>query len=349
MRRSLAALFLAVLGGVDLSRAAESPLQSPWDSHSIALTDAPYTCPASPQIPRDLNIGSYYTDEHHSIVDPARKEAHDGISRPIHDLSNELARAADDFRSTGSRAAAQCVITLLEAAAHDRALAGSMLSGQAYYEQAWALSSWAITYLKVRGNGMDAPEQTKSIAKWLKNLAESVRANYDRKLQNPHSGRPNNLYYWAGLAVSAAGVVCNDRGLFKWGMDAYKHGVSTITSDGVLPAEMQRAARALHYHLFAVGPLIFLAEFGEANGLDLYAEKNYAIKRLVARCISGLQDHSYFEAQTGKPQDIPDTIQGDLIGWAKPYVRRFPDPQISMLLEKAPRISYSTWGGLPPD
>ena len=346
----LAAVFLFVfLMTSARSYAADSPLHSPWDSHAVTLTDQPYTCSAPAPLPRDLQIGSYYTDSHHSIIDPARKEEHDAIQKPITDFGRELAKAADDYRSTGSRTAAQCVIGLLEGAARLGVLAGKMMSSQAYYEQGWALSSWSIAYLKVRGSGLASSQQTKAITSWFKDLAEDNRDYYERKRGNPHSDAHNNHLYWAGLAISATGVACNDRKLFNWGTDAYKEGVGKITSEGTLPAEMERASRALHYHLYALAPLIILAEFGEANGLDLYAEKNFAIKRLVARCIAGLQDPNFFAERTGTPQERPDKIVGADIGWAKPYVRRFPDPQISALLEKAEWISYTTWGGLPPD
>ena len=331
------------------TRAAGSPLQSPWDSHPVSLTDAPFTCVAPPPLPRDLQIGGYYTDSHNSVINPEQKDEHDRIQKPITDFGRELAKAADNYRSTGSRTAAKCVIGLLEGAARLGVLTGKMMSSQAYYEQGWALSSWSIAYLKVRGSGLASPEQTKRITSWFKDLAEDNRDYYESKRGNPHSDAHNNHLYWAGLAISAAGVACDHRKLFNWGMDAYKEGVSKITAEGTLPAEMERASRALHYHLYALGPLIILAEFGEANGLDLYAEKNYAIKRLVARCVSGLQDPSYFVEHTGKPQDMPETIEGEEIGWAKPYARRFPDPEISALLEKARWLNYTTWGGLPPD
>jgi poly(beta-D-mannuronate) lyase len=132
-------------------------------------------------------------------------------------------------------------------------------------------------------------------------------------------------------------------------MDAYRDGVRQITPEGTLPLEMNRAARALHYHLYALAPLVMIAEFGEANGLDLYSERGFAIKRLVARCIAGLQDHSYFAQHTGQQQDMPDTITGFEIGWAVPYARRFPDPQISSLLAQAKSTGYTTWGGVPPE
>jgi hypothetical protein len=48
----------------------------------------------------------------------------------------------------------------------------------------------------------------------------------------------------------------------------------------------------LHYHLYALAPLVLLAEFEEANNLDLYAHANGALHRLVNASIAGLQDPS---------------------------------------------------------
>ncbi len=314
----------------------------------MQATDAAYVCPPSPHLARDFETNSYYTDSHHSIVDPSLKKSYDDSTASFTDFGRAVAKAADNYRTTGSRAAATCVITSLDAAAKDHALAGDMKSYQAFYVQGWSLSSWAIAYLKVRGSGAASADESKEISAWFKKMAEENRNYYDGKRDKPHSDAHNNHLYWAGLAISAAGVACNDRKLFHWGMDAYKEGADRITSDGTLPAEMERAGRALHYHVYALGSLILLAEFGEANGLDLYAEKKYAIKRLVERCVSGLQDPSYFAQHTGVPQEA-ETLNGEAIGWAKPYVRRFPDPGISALLAKAGWLNYTTWGGSPPD
>ena len=152
----------------------------------------------------------------------------------------------------------------------------------------------------------------------------------------------------AGFSIAAAGIAADDRQLFRWGMDSYKHGVSQIRDDGTLPLEMARGQRALHYHLYALAPLVFLAEFGEANGLELYAEHDYAIRRLVAVCVQGLQDPSFFQKRTGIPQVTTPGIQAGDIGWAQAWLRHFPDPEIAKLLAQAPWLNYTAWGGLPP-
>jgi poly(beta-D-mannuronate) lyase len=112
---------------------------------------------------------------------------------------------------------------------------------------------------------------------------------------------------------------------------------------------MKRGQRALHYHLFAVSPLVYLAEFGEENGLHLYAEHNYAIKKLAVLSTQGLVDNSFFARGSGFAQDAPKGAPtAEEISWAKIYVTRFPDPTISKLLSQASSLSYMYLGGLPP-
>jgi poly(beta-D-mannuronate) lyase len=337
-----------IVVGLASTGVASDGLRSPWDA-AVTSTEAAYSCPAAPHLAHDLNVDSYYSDSHQSIVDEARKKAYEQGSESFTNLARQVVRAADAYRATGSQRAAECTITLLDTAAKDKALTGRMMTGQASYLQGWSLSAWAVGYLKVRGSSAASTEETNEITAWLRKLAEENRDYYEAKSRNPHSDVHNNHLYWAGLAISSAGIASDDRKLFNWGMNAYREGVRDITPEGTLPMEMERAGRALQYHLYALGPLVMLAELGESNGQHLYAEKHNALQRLVERCVTSLNDPSYFVQRTGVPQDMPAELEAWEIGWAKPYVRRFPDAKISALLAKASGLSYTTWGGLPPD
>jgi poly(beta-D-mannuronate) lyase len=338
-------LFVAASG----ARAAESPLRSPWDAHAIGTTDAPFRCAAAPQLPHDFATNSYYTDSHHSIIDPALKKKYEDSVAGIEDFSRAVVKAADAFQTSGSRAAAQCAASLLDSAAQQKALAGKMEGHQASYVQKWNLGSWAVAYLKIRGSGVVTDDQSKNVLPWLKKLAEDSREYCEQKRrQGTANDAYNNHLYWAGFAIAAAAVANNDRGLFRWGMDAYRQGVRDIREDGTLPLEMARGQMALHYHLFSLAALVMIAEFGEANGVDLYGERDYAIKRLVARCVGGLENPSYFQQKTEVPQVTDAEIAPWQISWAQPYTRRFPDQRISALLAKASRLNYTMLGGWPP-
>ena len=83
----------------------------------------------------------------------------------------------------------------------------------------------------------------------------------------------------------------------------------------------------------AAAPLVYLAEFGEDNGLNLYAEHNYALKKLAVLSTQGLVDNSFFAKAAGIAQDTPKgPPTAEEISWASVYVSRFPDPAISKLL-----------------
>jgi poly(beta-D-mannuronate) lyase len=83
----------------------------------------------------------------------------------------------------------------------------------------------------------------------------------------------------------------------------------------------------LHYHLFEVAPLVYLAEFGEDNYMNLYADHNYAMKKLDGAFNAGLVDNSFFVKAAGFAQDTPNgPPTGEEISWARIYVARLLDP-----------------------
>ena len=138
-----------------------------------------------------------------------------------------------------------------------------------------------------------------------------------------------------------------DRKDFDWGVAAYRNGVSQIAADGTLPLEMGRGARALHYHLYALAPLVLIAEFGEDNGLPLYAENHHAIERLVYASVAGLDDPAPFAKQTGIAQEHDSHPGGDALAWAPPYLARFPDATLQRYVGQAPTLFSLYLGGLP--
>jgi poly(beta-D-mannuronate) lyase len=341
-------LYALVVAGLFSAGSEAQVLQSPWDAAAVTATDVAYTCPAAPAFAKALEVGSYYKDAHMSVIDPEKQAAFQAASDAPTKLAQAVSKAADMYRAQGSRTAAACAYSLLEAAAKAGAWSGRMPTFQGTYVQNWTLSGVAISYLKVRQSGLGTQEQDAAIQRWFGAMAAQVRAYFDAGTLNPRSDAWNNHIYWAGLAVAAEGIADNDAKAFRWGVDMYKRGVDSIQPDGSLVAEMYRAQMALHYHLYALGPLILLAELGEANGVDLYAEDKGAIHRLVKFCVAGLDDPTIFERRVGVKQVVSQPYEGEDIGWAVPYLRRFPNTALEALLAKAPWMRYTTWGGEPP-
>ena len=329
---------------------AAAPLRSPWDGKPVKLTDAPYACPAMPPIGRDLTTDGFYRldDPTHSIVDPVRMEAYRKSAEPVKGVGQAMVDAADAYRTTGSRAAAQCVLDEALSLARQGSLTGKMSSNQAYYVQGWIAGAIAIAYLKVRESGLATPEQSRKVGEWLLPIGQTTRDWYDDEARRTHKPEGNNHLYWAGVELAAIAVAADNRKDFDWALGTYQNGVAQIRPDGTLALEMARGARALHYHLYALAPLVMLAEFGEANGEDLYAAHGGAIHRLVKVSVAGMSDPSLFASATGRPQEFAKVPSGDAIGWAPPYLRRFPNPALARYVAGAPSLSVFYLGGLPP-
>lgn len=328
------------------------PLRSPWDSISISLTDTPFSCQAIQHLPQNFRANSYYRkdDPTHSIIDPALYQQNQQVIKPIYGVQHALNTAADAYRTTGSRAAAQCTIAQIVSLAQDNALNGSdpeTSQGQSSYVQGWVAGSIAVDWLKVRGSGLATTQQTEQVAAWLHSIGEKVRHYYDSRRDKGDGG--NNHAYWAGFQLAATGIMANQRGDYTWGVEQYRHGVAEIRPDGSLPREMSRGQRALHYHLYALMPLIMIATLGESNGEDLYAASNGAIHRLVDFCVRNDENPEPLQQQVGVPQERESRPSGGQFAWAVPYLRRFPDhPELKMLANQVESMRFDTIGGLPP-
>jgi poly(beta-D-mannuronate) lyase len=330
--------------------ASAATLKSPWDVHPVAAAAKSYSCPTLAPLPKDIVAFDFYSDAKHSIIDPKRYAVYQQSQEQFRTTTSEAAKAADSFQATGNQGAATCVLQILTAEAKAEAMTGNMASNQSYYVQNWTLGALAVTWLKVRSAEPGTVEQRKEVVDWLVNVALATRKYFTERNQKGTDDGTNNHYYWAGFAVMASGIAANDQALYSWGEGTFMEAMKRVAPDGTLPLEMARGQRALHYHLFAIGPLIMMAEFGEANSQDLYAIDNAALRRLVTRTVAGLIDNSYFAQKAGVAQDTPEKgkLKSDDIIALEPYVRRFPDPNMSKLLVATDLHPYGYLGGLPP-
>jgi poly(beta-D-mannuronate) lyase len=328
--------------------AATSPqrLRSPWDAPA-APAGSPSTvdCPAPPSLPRDIITSGFYADAAKSVPDPARYAAYRASVKPINDAARDVAKMADAYRTRGDVAAARCVARWLASFARADVLTGKMSSNQAYYVQGWTLGAFAIDWLKVRAAPGVIDKTSEGVPAWLGRVAALNRDYYagrDEKVD----GR-NNHRYWAGLAAMAAGIAADRRDEFGWGLQSMQIGLRQVDADGTLPLEMARRAKALHYHLFAVTPLMVMAELAGANRVDVWHENDGALKRLADRALAGASDPAFFNQHAGIEQE-PIKRTADNFAWAIPFERRFRDPRLRALLASLPSTSVDYIGGSPP-
>ncbi|NYE63498.1 poly(beta-D-mannuronate) lyase [Duganella sp. 1224] len=238
-------------------------------------------CDAPPPARSDIEANSYYSDKHHSVIDPVKRAQNIANTKPIEDFLSHVAQDAN-----GRDAA--CALTWLASWGEQKAMLGKMSSEQAYYVRKWTLSGMALNYARVQPQA--TPAQRVVIEGWFKALADATMAHSDAK-----TGTRNNHYYWEGVAVTAVGGVTGEARYLDWGRKVLQHALGQMEADGALPAEMERAGKALHYQVYAATPLVMMASI-----LDV---RDPRLDTLVAFTVAGSADPSGIAKRTGVEQE----------------------------------------------
>lgn len=270
-------------------------------------------CPPPPAAIRDLDMARPYSDAAGSSASAELKARHTAEAAPLKDYLTFVTGEAD--RGVADGTAARCALGWLEAWARGGALLGEMRSKQAEYERKWDMAGLALAYRKVRG--VASPRQRVAIEPWLKSLAAASRRYFD----DPGHKR-NNHWYWLGLGLGAVGSATGDDALWSAAHAIYRDALADIAADGTLPLELARGKRALHYHAFALMPLVTLAELATSHGEDWYGERGGALHRLAALTLTGLDEPATFDRLAGVAQERPVNPHA---GWIALYAARFPD------------------------
>ena len=317
-------------------------------------TDA-FVCPPLPPPLQDLRVDGFYAAEtNSSIIDPQAMARYRDATGPLGAFQEGLTRIADRDLATSPRdpALAECALGWLDSWATADALLGPLESRQSRYERKWFTSTTALVYAQLRRDGVPgSPEQAARIQRWLRSLAYAVLPDYalpntDTALGRMSAGRNNHLN-WAALAAMAVGEATQDGALIDWGVARARVALREVDADGYLPLELQRRSKARHYHLFALKPLILMAEMALPDGIDLYQAEGGAMRRLVRRCVIGIADPSGFIDRAGADQEFfqRDALTGSDIAWLEAYDARFPAPDQAALLTQYRPVRDRRLGG----
>jgi poly(beta-D-mannuronate) lyase len=229
-----------------------------------------------------------------------------------------------------------CALNLLDSWAKADALMGHISGYQGYYERSWAGTDFAMVILRMPQGLRDSNRARFGVIDpWLKRIAVATRDS--EAINHLH----NNLVYWAGLNLIAIGTVTDDANLIDSGLMRAREGIHDISPNGALKREVKRGKRALHYHTFALIPLVFSAELVRRRHIDLYQENDHAIGRLASLVIEAVQNPASFTKITPVKQDLfPWTFRDELC-WMEPYYAHLRDPRLPTLI--APRRPLSEW------
>jgi len=311
-----------------------------------SLSTAP--CPTLPAAVVRLDLPGYYEN-----YDEWNRQV-----KPLYSYLDSLARITDSYGRQNQRflEAASCGLDWLHTWAKEDALMGTIKGRQGRYARKWASGSIALSYLKIRDqSGLDG-EKKKVVEQWIGRLADVVADS-----STGETSRRNNHAYWNGLTNMANGTILSRKDLFESGIAAYRLALSEMRSDGVLPLELERKEHALHYHNFALSPLVFIAELAARQGTDLYREKKRHdlgptsdsetdIHKLVDLVIRSLQDPQYFKKFSSIPQatrkgKISDHISDSELTWMEPYYARFKEPRlVRFICRLRPLYNWRTGG-----
>lgn len=305
-------------------------------------------CPSPPAAFARLDLPGYYEN-----YDEWNRQV-----KPLYSYLDSLARITDGYVRQQPRfpQAASCGLDWLHAWAKEDALMGTIKGRQGRYARKWASGSIALSYLKIRGQaGLDG-EKKKVVEQWIGRLADVVADS-----STGETSRRNNHAYWNGLTNMANGIVLSRKDLFESGIAAYRLALSEMRSDGVLPLELARKEHALHYHNFALSPLVFIAGLAARQGIDLYREKRRHdlgpsgdgetdIHKLADLVIRSLEDPQYFKKFSSIPQatrkgKISNYISDTELVWIEPYYARFKELRlVRFICRLRPLYNWRTGG-----
>lgn len=330
---------------------AEADLLSPFPRTSMiaaapAVSSAKLKCETPPPAVRDIIVDSKFGEDRRShnstVVDPESAANYAESTKALTAYTRRVAGMADRFADPTSAGArdTRCALLWMNAWAEQDALLGEVnATGESVRK--WELATLATAYLKIRDGSLD-PERSARVRRWLKRLAEKVRADYSRNLEA--DSRSNNHLNWAAWAVMAAAIGADDRELFDWSVDRFHYALAQIADDGTLPLELKRRHLAAAYHNYALAPLILTREGAAANGIALSAGEAAHLQKLVDVVISSYTDPALLEARTGHRQDL-SKVSATHLAWLEPYYARSHDPRVRDLIERNRPLSFSRLGG----
>lgn len=343
---SLAAAFLMASVSACAADWRSAPIYPALKMHPVAAQQkVGKPCLPPPPAVRNISTVSKYgegNETNSSVVDEDSEKQYLADTAPIVAFASEVASRSDHFvegRGTGNFDAV-CALDWLNAWAESGAFLGD-INRQGEAVRKWELGTFSTVYIKIA----DAPFLDKGklerVQSWIHDIALAVKADYSRDLHR--SSRQNNHMNWAAWSVLAAGVATNDREMFDWGIDGYRKAIDQIQEDGSLPLELERRSRAASYHMFALQPLVMIAEAGEANGIAMWRMKDNRLQRLIDLNIAAVADREIIGRMNGFKQD-PNFSESSL-SWVEAYFARSQDARVLPLINKYRPFGARRTGG----
>jgi poly(beta-D-mannuronate) lyase len=306
-------------------------------------------CPEISQPVLSLDLVSKYGDDgpERDDIDEEAEAAFETAMQPVRDYANLVVRSANRFTDKGRSGDGRCTVSLLFAWAKAGALADPK-NDTAIFKLATTIAGLSSAYLQVRA-AAEEPER-RAIDQWLSARATLVKLSFEGR-KKP-SAKTSNHRAWAGLALAMTGLSTDREDLIAWGMESFESVICHADRDGSLPTETKRGKRARDYHLFALAPLVMLAEIGAANGKASYETCENALPRAMDFTLAALTDPSAIEELAGIEQaPFPNDASlppANRLAFIEAYLARFPDavPQKEAIIALRPLKAIDLGGDM---
>jgi poly(beta-D-mannuronate) lyase len=307
-------------------------LTSPYKQYALAVNESDTrNCgnPPSPIVALDTTSQYRKDDKTRSTVDPEAQARYEAAVGPLREYQQQIVKWTNKFVASGGadKGSAACALTWLDEWAKADALR-DLKTNQAQFNRDTTLAALTLAYLQLGGTKLGDGSANTRVVAWLVKRARDSKDYYSSEAKE--RSRSNNHSYWSALGVAGAAIASNNPELFAWPMTTYQAAVCSATDAGALPYELVRGKRARSYHLFALGPLVMLAEMGASNGNDTYAMCNRALDRIVDFSLRSVDDPKQIETLAKAEQEkfANGAIKGNQVVWLEPYLKREPKADV---------------------
>ncbi len=196
-------------------------------------------------------------------------------------------------------------------------------------------------WLTMRGNPEISASVRRRVERWLGGLVMRSRNKRLRLDSRLVSARNNHAFLAASVAM-AWGTLTGDLGLVETAVAVYRRAISEMRTDGSLPLETRRGARALWYQRHAIASLVVIAEMAAVQGIDLYGYRvgRRSLHAAIRFLLDGIEDprrvlrYAKANVKPGPSRDYRKQDLGFLVrrahgrhymAWAEIYMARFPE------------------------
>ncbi len=289
---------------------------------SVALAIHPafarqgFACETPRVVPLEMGVKGRYlaSDKSHSRFDPEMVSSQEEVRRRVTYPVSKIVSMADAYRATSDplRKAdiSRCLLAHFLSLQQTNALLQPK-SDSDHHFATWMTAALSIAFMKA-DDSFPGGSEVDRIKAYLVKMSNLVRQFYVSRNMN----RVNNLQYWGGLSVGAAGLAVGDCTMIAYARTVLKNGLGDIDVDGLLPEELRRGERARHYHLFAAEALASLAEL---TAMPLSTGERQAMARLSWAIVTSHKgDGGLIQRRSGVSQAQDKDMTGLLL--LKPFL-----------------------------